>query len=154
MSVTILTAPMAVGAASVTRDVTLVAAGTALTNGYVPATDAGNCVRTNGYDLVVFKGPYVEGAEDTVQLICEGSSDGGTTWYPLCYKDNQASGVSELTQDVMNMTPGSFTDIPLWSTPPIDCGGWELLRARAKATGASITGTWGCLASLGRKMAA
>ena len=112
---------------------------TTLASTYTATT---NHVLAKGYSEVVFKFVYTKGDETTLQIRPEGSSDGGTTWYPLAYKAPQATGVSELTADIMQIT-GTLTV----ASPPMDRLGHALVRCSVKATGGTPTGTLAVYAS-------
>jgi len=120
------------GPADTTGDVALCTA-QVLTSSYVATT---NHVLVKGFSEVTFKITYTKGAETTTQIKVEGSSDGGTDWFPLGYKATQGSGVSELTVDVLQIT-GTLTV----STPPFDRRGHALVRCSIKGTGGSPDGT-------------
>jgi hypothetical protein len=110
-----------------------------LTSSYVATT---NAVNAKGWPYVTFKIVYTKGDETTAQMKIEGSSDGGTTWFPIANKATQAAGVAEVSVDVLQLTGTQSVALPT-----INRAGHALLRMSVKATGGTPTGTMGVYAS-------
>ena len=107
------------------------------TASYVATT---NDVSTVGWEFVVFQFTYTKGDETTLQIKPEGYT--GTNWIALGYKATQATAVSELSLDIIQLT-GTQTV----ASPPMSCLGFQKVRCSVKATGGTPTGTIGVTAT-------
>jgi len=100
-----------------------------LTAAYQTST---NTVDVRGFNLIRLHLGYVKGTEATVQVLPEGYD--GASWIPLGHKAVQGSGVSELTKDIIQLTPGNFDASDSIVTPEILVGGLQKVRVKYKCT--------------------
>lgn len=89
---------------------------------------------------------YVKGDETTVEVQVDLSDDGGTTWIPWVDTAAPSSGKSAVTQRTWQLTPANFAatdwvELRDLNNAPLYVGAATALRARAKATGGTPTGT-------------
>ena len=133
--------PVLTGARTASALVTLNAATDALaaSGTYQETAHDAACV---GWEFVVFRFVYTKGDETTLQIRPEGYD--GTQWVPLGYQAVQASAVSELTKDVIQIT-GTLTV----ATRPMSCRGYQRVRCSLKTTGGTPTDLVGITASAG-----
>lgn len=100
-------------------------ASAAITDSYVATTNDANCL---GWDYVVFLITYTKGDETTLEIKPEGSYD-GTNFIQMGYKATQATGVSAVTADILQIT-GSLTV----ALPPMSVRGFQKVRLSVKGT--------------------
>lgn len=117
-------------------------AAAAPTTSYVATTDDALCL---GWDEVTFGIVYVNGDETSIQIRPQGYD--GTSWRDLTYKAPQATAVSELTPDVVQLTKATFSTFygagatATIQLPPCNVAGCRKVRLMVKSTGGTPTGT-------------
>lgn len=108
---------------------------TALTSSYV-ATDA---APTLGFNCCRFLLGYAKGSETLALVRPEGYD--GANWWPLGFKATQASAASDLSKDIISLTPANYAASDSVSTPVFDCRGFQKVRASVEYSGGSAPGT-------------
>jgi hypothetical protein len=112
------------------------------TTSYVATTNDAACV---GWEIVKFGIDYINGDETSIQLKAQGYDGAG--WRDLAYKATQATAVSEVTPDVLQLTKATFStaygagQAGAIMTPSFDCLGMQKVRMVVKSTGGTPTGT-------------
>jgi len=119
-------------------------AATVLTTSY----QYGESVLVAGLNLGCLELVYAKGSEVTVQIIAErsasprGTADASATWAQFWAKAIQSGGVSEVTRDVLQVTPGgTLAASERLAIPPLDIACAERIRFGFKYTGGSAPGT-------------
>lgn len=100
-----------------------------LTTSYVAST----ACDVVAWSSVTFQFAWVGLDATTIQFYVEAYD--GTNWTILGYQAVQGSGVSELTQDIRQITLASYSATDGVAVPPIDCVGWQQMRVYVKRTG-------------------
>lgn len=120
------------------------------TTSYVATT---NVVSVVGYEFIVFSIIYTNGDETSVEL--KPQLYDGTTWQDCGYIDAQASLVSALSPNVLQLVKADFSTTYGAATlanvacPPVLCLGFQQARMVVKSTGGTPTGTLGVTATAG-----
>ena len=135
--------PVSVGVRTATAQLVLRAAA-APTTSYVATT---NTVNTIGWEYVHFALAYTNGDETSIQIVPQLYD--GTTWHDASFKATQATAVSEVTSDVLNLTKATMSTrygagtLGNFVLPPVSCIGFQQARLVVKSTGGTPTGTIG-----------
>jgi len=120
------------------------------TTSYVATT---NDVDTNGWEFVIFSIAYTEGDETSYELKAQGYD--GTAWSDLAFKATQATAVSAISPDTVQLVAATFATaygagtLGTVALPPVSCLGFQKVRMVLKSTGGTPTGTIGVTATAG-----